>query len=88
MIERGEFTDGLSCTTASATTASLDTILFEVGVVCVTRTRVKICFRIILWALILVLDEEAYRRSKRDTTLDARLYMHKVLLVSLFPASG
>jgi hypothetical protein len=38
--------------------------------------------------LILVLDEEAYRRSKRDTTLDARLYMHKVLLVSLFPASG
>lgn len=47
------------------------------------RTGIEVGFRVVMWAVILVLYEETNGCAESDTMLDARLDMDEVLLIPL-----
>ena len=54
-----ERTNRFASTTPAAATARFDPIFLEVGIIGMARTWVQVCLRVVLWALILVFDEQA-----------------------------
>lgn len=83
-IAQGSHTDGLSCTASAATTAGLDTVLFQVGEVSMAGSRVHVhgAVSIVLGPLVFVPHHHAYWRAQGDTELGSRLYLDPVLFVS------
>lgn len=78
-----KYTDSFAGTASSTTATGFYAVFFEVGPVCVTRPRVKIGLGIVLWTMILVLDEETDWCAESDTVLNPRLNMHQIFFVSL-----
>ena len=76
-------TDGLASTAAATSTTCLDTVFFEVSVICVARARVEVCLRVVFWTLILVSDEEPDGRSESNSMFDSGLDLDQILFVSL-----
>ena len=72
------------CAAASSTGGSLDTVLLEVGVICMRRTWVEISLGVVFRTLIFVFDEQCNGCAEGDTVLDTRLYVDKVLFIALW----
>jgi len=73
----------LAGTATTTSTASLDAIFKQVGVVCVARSRVQICLGVVLWTLIFVLDKEPDRCAKSDTLFDSGLDVDQIFFITL-----
>jgi hypothetical protein len=81
---RLRLTNGLSCAAPSTARASLDTVLLEVSPVRVTWPGVHVhrFVTIVLWALVLIHNPDAYWCAQREAKLGTRLDFNLVLLVS------
>ena len=67
----------------STSTARLQPVLFQVGVVGVGWTRVEIRLRVVVGTLVFVLDEQSNGCSEGHAMLQARLELDEVLFRSL-----
>jgi hypothetical protein len=79
-----QLTNGLTCATPATARAGLDTVLLEVGPVCVAWPGVHVhsLVSIVLGALVLVHDLNADRCAQCDAKLGAGLDLDLVLLIS------
>jgi len=76
-------TDCLAGRTSSASTARLQPVLFQVGIVGVRGAWVEIRLRVVVGTLVFVLDEQRDGCSEGNAMLQARLEVHEVLFRSL-----
>lgn len=76
-------TNSFARATAPPSAACFDAIFLQVGVIGVTRPRVKIGLGVIVRALVLVLDKQTDRRAQCHPALRPRLEMHEILFIPL-----
>ena len=76
-------TDCLASRTPSTSTARLQSVFFEIRVVSMGGTRVKIRLRVIVGTLVFILDEQGNGCPEGHAVLQARLEVDEVLFGSL-----
>jgi hypothetical protein len=78
-----QFTDGLSSTTPSSTTARLESVLEQVSPVGVRRARVVIRLGVVVRTLVLVANEETDRGTESDSSFDTGLEVDLIGFITL-----
>ena len=83
-LERYSLTNSLTRTASATPTASLDTVLLQVGPVGVTRARVQVhgAVAVVLGSLVLVHNAHANGGAQCDSKLGSRLDLDLVLLIA------